>query len=53
MMALRRIVQAGVIPGCLSRSILNKWLSSSYDLFGTDHFFVGALGVRMGNQGPL
>ena len=34
---LRRIVQAGVIPGWLIQKYLNKWLSSSYDLFGTDH----------------
>src|SRR5438874_1269154 len=34
---LRRIVQAGVIPGWLIQKYLNKWISSSYDLFGTDH----------------
>jgi benzoyl-CoA 2,3-dioxygenase component B len=34
---LRRIVQAGVIPGWLIQRYLNKWISSSYDLFGTDH----------------
>jgi benzoyl-CoA 2,3-dioxygenase component B len=34
---LRRIVQAGIIPGWLIQKYLNKWLSSSYDLFGTDH----------------
>jgi benzoyl-CoA 2,3-dioxygenase component B len=34
---LRRIVQAGVIPAWLIQKYLNKWLSSSYDLFGTDH----------------
>jgi len=34
---LRRIVQAGVIPGWLMQKYLNKWISSSYDLFGTDH----------------
>ena len=34
---LRRIVEAGVIPGWLIQRYLNKWISSSYDLFGTDH----------------
>jgi 1,2-phenylacetyl-CoA epoxidase catalytic subunit len=34
---LRRIVQAGVVPPWLIQKYLNKWISSSYDLFGTDH----------------
>jgi benzoyl-CoA 2,3-dioxygenase component B len=34
---LRRIVEAGVIPSWLIQKYLNKWISSSYDLFGTDH----------------
>jgi benzoyl-CoA 2,3-dioxygenase component B len=34
---LRRIVEAGVIPAWLMQKYLNKWISSSYDLFGTDH----------------
>jgi benzoyl-CoA 2,3-epoxidase subunit B len=34
---LRRIVEAGVIPAWLIQRYLNKWISSSYDLFGTDH----------------
>ncbi|HEY7096009.1 MAG TPA: Phenylacetic acid catabolic protein [Terriglobales bacterium] len=34
---LRRVVQAGVIPQWLMQKYLNKWISSSYDLFGTDH----------------
>ncbi len=34
---LRRIVEAGVIPGWLIQKYLNKWISSAYDLFGTDH----------------
>ncbi|MBV8893145.1 MAG: phenylacetate-CoA oxygenase subunit PaaI [Acidobacteria bacterium] len=34
---LKRIVQAGRIPGWLIQKYLNKWISSSYDLFGTDH----------------
>jgi benzoyl-CoA 2,3-dioxygenase component B len=34
---LRRIVEARVIPGWLIQKYLNKWISSSYDLFGTDH----------------
>jgi benzoyl-CoA 2,3-dioxygenase component B len=34
---LRRIVEAGIVPGWLIQKYLNKWISSSYDLFGTDH----------------
>jgi len=34
---LMRIAEAGVIPGWLFQKYLNKWLSSAYDLFGTDH----------------
>src|SRR5690242_7986330 len=34
---LARIVKAGIIPATLLQKYLNKWLSSSYDLFGTDH----------------
>jgi len=34
---LRRIVEAGVIPTWLIQRYLNKWISSSYDLFGTDN----------------
>lgn len=34
---LKRIVQAGRIPAWLIQKYLNKWISSSYDLFGTDH----------------
>jgi benzoyl-CoA 2,3-dioxygenase component B len=34
---LRRVVQAGIIPAWLMQKYLNKWISSSYDLFGTDH----------------
>ena len=34
---LRRVVQAGVIPGWLIQKYLNKWISTSHDLFGTDH----------------
>jgi len=34
---LRRIVEAGVIPAWLIQKYLNKWISCSYDLFGTDH----------------
>ncbi len=34
---LRRIVQAGKIPPWLIQKYLNKWISSSHDLFGTDH----------------
>jgi benzoyl-CoA 2,3-epoxidase subunit B len=34
---LARIAEAGVIPHWLMQKYLNKWISSSYDLFGTDH----------------
>jgi len=34
---LRRVVEAGVVPGWLIQKYLNKWISESYDLFGTDH----------------
>src|ERR1700676_1415691 len=34
---LRRIVEAGGIPAWLIQKYLNKWISSSYDLFGTDN----------------
>ena len=34
---LRRVVEAGVIPAWLIQKYLNKWISESYDLFGTDN----------------
>ncbi len=34
---LRRVVEAGKIPSWLIQKYLNKWISTSYDLFGTDH----------------
>ena len=34
---LRRVVEAGKIPPWLVQKYLNKWISTSYDLFGTDH----------------
>ena len=34
---LARIAEAGVVPGWLMQKYLNKWISSAYDLFGTDH----------------
>ncbi len=34
---LARIAHAGVVPGWLLQKYLNKWISSAYDLFGTDH----------------
>ena len=34
---LRRVVEAGAIPRWLLQKYLNKWISSSFDLFGTDH----------------
>jgi benzoyl-CoA 2,3-epoxidase subunit B len=34
---IRRVVEAAVIPAWLIQKYLNKWISESYDLFGTDH----------------
>ncbi len=34
---LGRIVKAGVLPAWLLQKYLNKWISCSHDLFGTDH----------------
>jgi benzoyl-CoA 2,3-epoxidase subunit B len=34
---LRRIVEAGIVPAWLIQKYLNKWISCSHDLFGTDH----------------
>jgi benzoyl-CoA 2,3-dioxygenase component B len=34
---LRRVVEAGVVPAWLIQKYLNKWVSTSYDLFGTDN----------------
>jgi benzoyl-CoA 2,3-dioxygenase component B len=34
---LARIVKAGVISAWLMQKYLNKWISNSHDLFGTDH----------------
>ena len=34
---LRRIVQAGKIPIPILQKYCNKWLPTSFDLFGTDH----------------
>lgn len=34
---LARIVKAGIIPENLLQKYLNKWISCSHDLFGTDH----------------
>ncbi|MBZ5647510.1 MAG: phenylacetate-CoA oxygenase subunit PaaI [Acidobacteriia bacterium] len=34
---LARIVKAGVIPAWLMQKYLNKWISTSHDLFGTDN----------------
>ena len=33
---LARIAEAGIVPSWLMQKYLNKWISSSYDLFGTD-----------------
>jgi benzoyl-CoA 2,3-dioxygenase component B len=34
---LQRIADAGAVPRWLIQKYLNKWISSAYDLFGTDH----------------
>ena len=34
---LARVVKAGRVPAWLIQKYLNKWISGSYDLFGTDH----------------
>src|SRR5437016_4676183 len=34
---LARITEAGVVPDWLMQKYLTKWISSAYDLFGTDH----------------
>jgi benzoyl-CoA 2,3-epoxidase subunit B len=34
---LARVVKAGKVPAWLIQKYLNKWISGSYDLFGTDH----------------
>jgi len=34
---LARIAEAGVVPHWLMQKYLNKWISSAYDLFGTDN----------------
>src|SRR3989475_3276111 len=34
---LRRVVQAGRIPISIMQKYYNKWLPTSFDLFGTDH----------------
>jgi len=48
---LRRIVQAGVVPGWLIQKYLNKWISCSYDLFGTDHSSSAHWGYVWGIKG--
>ena len=34
---LARVVKAAKVPAWLIQKYLNKWISESYDLFGTDH----------------
>lgn len=34
---LARVVKAAKVPAWLIQKYLNKWISGSYDLFGTDH----------------
>jgi len=34
---LRRVIEAGRVPAWLIQKYLNKWISESYDLFGSDN----------------
>jgi benzoyl-CoA 2,3-dioxygenase component B len=34
---MKRVVEAGVVPRGVFQRYVNKWLSTAYDLFGTDH----------------
>jgi benzoyl-CoA 2,3-dioxygenase component B len=48
---LKRIVQAGVVPQNVIQRYLNKWLSTAYDLFGTDHSGSAQWGYVWGVKG--
>jgi benzoyl-CoA 2,3-dioxygenase component B len=48
---LRRVVEAGKIPAWLIQKYLNKWISTSYDLFGTDHSSSAHWGYVWGIKG--
>ncbi len=48
---LKRIVQAGRVPQELIQRYINKWLSTAYDLFGTDHSSSAHWGYVWGLKG--
>jgi len=48
---LQRIAEAGVVPGWLLQKYLNRWISSAYDLFGTDHSSSAHWGYVWGLKG--
>ncbi len=48
---LRRVVQAGVVPQHIIQRYLNKWLSTAFDLFGTDHSSSAQWGYVWGIKG--
>jgi benzoyl-CoA 2,3-dioxygenase component B len=48
---LKRVVQAGVVPHHIIQRYLNKWLSTAYDLFGTDHSGSAQWGYVWGVKG--
>jgi benzoyl-CoA 2,3-dioxygenase component B len=48
---LARIAEAGVVPTWLMQKYLNKWISSAYDLFGTDHSSSAHWGYVWGLKG--
>ncbi len=48
---LARIAEAGIVPAWLMQKYLNKWISSAYDLFGTDHSSSAHWGYVWGLKG--
>ena len=48
---MKRIVKAGVIDRDVFQRYLNKWLSTAYDLFGTDHSSSANWGYVWGLKG--
>lgn len=48
---MKRVVQAGKVPHDVFQRYLNKWLSTAYDLFGTDHSSSAHWGYVWGLKG--
>lgn len=48
---MKRIAEAGVVPQDLFQRYLNKWLSTAFDLFGTDHSSSAHWGYVWGIKG--